>query len=222
METFYKRVYVWEFPVRLTHWLNVLSIVTLGITGYYIGSPFIHAYSADQYIMGWMRFIHFSAAYVFTASVVVRLYWSFAGNAYASWRNFVPHSAEQSMGMIHQMMFYSFLSDKPRFVVGHNPLAGLYYLVMMVMFLTEILTGFSLYSLSNPGGFYSSLLGWMFVLFNIQTVRFIHHLIMWVLVYFVMVHIYISFYLDSYEKSGLVGSIFTGYKSVHRDVKIKS
>ncbi|HDY70958.1 MAG TPA: Ni/Fe-hydrogenase, b-type cytochrome subunit, partial [Nitrospirae bacterium] len=34
-----KRVYAWEFPVRLTHWINVLCIIALSITGFYIGNP---------------------------------------------------------------------------------------------------------------------------------------------------------------------------------------
>ena len=33
------RVYVWEVPVRLYHWLNALCIVVLCITGYLIGQP---------------------------------------------------------------------------------------------------------------------------------------------------------------------------------------
>ena len=38
-----KRVYVWELPVRLTHWLNFLTIIVLCFTGYYISRPFIDA-----------------------------------------------------------------------------------------------------------------------------------------------------------------------------------
>jgi len=30
------RVYVWQWPVRLTHWLNAYSILFLALTGYYI------------------------------------------------------------------------------------------------------------------------------------------------------------------------------------------
>ena len=33
--------YVWEWPVRLTHWINVISIVVLSVTGFYIGNPFV-------------------------------------------------------------------------------------------------------------------------------------------------------------------------------------
>ena len=32
-------IYVWEVPVRVTHWLIVLSIVVLGATGLYIHAP---------------------------------------------------------------------------------------------------------------------------------------------------------------------------------------
>jgi Ni/Fe-hydrogenase 1 B-type cytochrome subunit len=90
-----KSIYIWEFPVRLTHWLNVLSIITLAFTGFYIGAPFIHAVTEDELIMSTMRFIHFVAAYVFSVSVLVRIYWWFAGNKYAKYDQFVPTTDER-------------------------------------------------------------------------------------------------------------------------------
>src|SRR3989338_9030286 len=90
-----KRVYVWEFPVRLTHWINFLSIIALSITGLYIASPFMHAYSTKQYIMGWMRFIHLVASYAFFMSLIIRIYWAFMGNRYASWMVWFPFTAER-------------------------------------------------------------------------------------------------------------------------------
>jgi Ni,Fe-hydrogenase I cytochrome b subunit len=38
--TEYYEVYVWEWPVRLFHWVNFLSIMVLAATGYLIGNPF--------------------------------------------------------------------------------------------------------------------------------------------------------------------------------------
>ena len=38
-----QRVYVWEWPVRFTHWVNAVAIVFLCFTGIYIGTPFIYA-----------------------------------------------------------------------------------------------------------------------------------------------------------------------------------
>jgi Ni/Fe-hydrogenase 1 B-type cytochrome subunit len=65
-------VYVWELPVRLIHWTIFLSVGVLSITGYYIGDPFVsvrgEAYGG--YLMGWMRFVHAVAAFVFTLSVL--------------------------------------------------------------------------------------------------------------------------------------------------------
>lgn len=37
--TFQPAVYVYEAPLRLWHWVNALAIVTLAITGYFIGQP---------------------------------------------------------------------------------------------------------------------------------------------------------------------------------------
>ena len=44
----------------------------------------------QQYWFGWVRAIHFVAAYVFFFNFLFRIYWGFAGNEYASWHNFIP------------------------------------------------------------------------------------------------------------------------------------
>ncbi len=220
MEKLLKSVYVWEFPVRFTHWVNVLCIAALSITGYYIGNPFIHGYDASRYVMGWVRFIHFVAAYLFVVSLLIRLYWAFLGNKYASWSALFPFRADQSVRMIQQILYYSFMGKKPPLGVGHTPLAGLTYFLIIVLYLIEILTGFAMYSRYNPTGIYGSLFGWVLLIFSAPTLRLIHHIVMWLLFYFILIHIYIAMYLDKVEKSGLMGSIFTGYKFVYPEVKV--
>ncbi|HDZ59000.1 MAG TPA: Ni/Fe-hydrogenase, b-type cytochrome subunit, partial [Ignavibacteriales bacterium] len=44
-----KRVYVWEIPVRIYHWLNALVVATLAVTGYLIGNPLAIQSSAEAY-----------------------------------------------------------------------------------------------------------------------------------------------------------------------------
>ena len=34
-----RRVYVWELPVRLYHWVNFLCVAVLAVTGYIVGRP---------------------------------------------------------------------------------------------------------------------------------------------------------------------------------------
>ncbi|MEW6108763.1 MAG: Ni/Fe-hydrogenase, b-type cytochrome subunit [Nitrospirota bacterium] len=208
------KVYVWEVPVRLTHWITFACLLVLSFTGIYISSPFITPSSGSPYVMGWMRFIHFVTAYVFVVNIAVRIYWSFAGNRYANWRAFFPFSSEQTAKLIRQMFFYALIGKKPAPAIGHTPLAGVTYFLIFLLFAVSAITGFALYSLPNPGGVMNSLFGWVFSIFSIPMTRLIHHLIMWLLLYFTILHIYISMFLNSVEKSGILGSIFDGYKFI--------
>ena len=210
-----KKVYVWELPVRLTHWLNVICLLALSITGFYVGNPFIYAQSSEQYIMGWMRFIHFVAAYVFLMSIIIRLYWSIAGNKYScmcSWLNL--------SGVIDDLKVYLFISKRSKAHVGHSALGGLTYLLLLGIFVFEIISGFALYSVTHTGTLWTILGGWLTNVMYLQTIRLWHHLFMYVIAAFTLIHVYISFFSESLEKSGLVTSIFTGYKSIaEEDIK---
>jgi Ni/Fe-hydrogenase 1 B-type cytochrome subunit len=209
-----KKIYVWEAPVRATHWISVLSLVTLALSGVYIGNPFIVATSPDQYLMGWTRFIHFVAAYVFIVNLAVRIYWSFAGNKYATWRALFPFTPERVIKLFQQMSFYALISRTPPEDIGHTPLGGIVYFIILALCGISAVTGFAMFSLYNPGGTMHALFGWVFSIAAISTVRLIHHLIMWFLIYFVIVHIYVVLFLDSVEKNGLLSSIFDGYKFI--------
>ena len=108
------RVYLWEIPVRLNHWVNVLCIITLSVTGYLIGSPRIVAATTADFVMGWIRFIHFTAAYLFTVSVISRIIWSLIGNRYAGWMEFFPLATAKGRKNFVKMLRYYFLIDKER------------------------------------------------------------------------------------------------------------
>jgi len=206
-------IYVWEFPVRFFHWFNVLCILILSFTGYYIGNPFIHAYSASKYIMGWNRFIHFVLAYIFTIALVVRLYWSFVGNEYAKWTTFLsPFSKEGCQKLWHALAYFLFIKKKPPHYIGHSACASFAYLILFFLLFAEFLTGFALYSMSHHSSIIKFLFGWLLSILSPSMVRLYHHLIMWFLLSFAMVHVYIGWVLSAEEKNGLMESIFTGYK----------
>jgi Ni/Fe-hydrogenase 1 B-type cytochrome subunit len=209
-----KRVYAWEFPVRFTHWINVLCIILLSVTGLYIGNPFVHAVSSKEYIMGWMRYLHFIAAYTFLMSMIIRLYWAFLGNRYASWRVWFPFTSKQWKDLMDAVKFYLFISKKPPYAVGHTALAGLTYLFVFALFLFQIVSGFALYSVNHGGAILSLLGGWLTSIMYLQTIRLLHHIAMYLIFAFVLAHVYIGWYLDIKERNGLMGSIFGGYKFV--------
>lgn len=209
-----KRVYVWEKPLRFTHWLGVLNLLVLSVTGFYIGNPFLHATSADQYIMGWMRFLHFTFAYIFVINIFIRIYWSFVGNEYANWRVFFPYSGKRLTNVFQVIQYYALIKKKPPYAVGHTELAGVAYFVLLLIYVFQIFTGFALYSTANPGGFLNNTFGWMFSLFTIPYMRLYHHLVMWFTVCFTILHVYNGILLNSVEKNNILGSIFDGYKLI--------
>jgi Ni/Fe-hydrogenase 1 B-type cytochrome subunit len=213
-----KNIYVWELPVRLTHWVTVASIAILTITGLYIAHPFINTIgpASSQYLMGVVRFIHFLTAFVFTASVLLRVYWLFAGNQYAHWEQWLPVRSVRRRGIRRMLAFYTFIRRKAPAALGHNPLAGTAYTILFTLFVLQILTGFALYSLPFDGGFWPAAFGWINVLLGIPVVRVIHEIIMWLMLAFVVHHVYTAILIDKEEKSGLISSIFTGYKSLTR------
>lgn len=212
----YRRIYVWELPVRFYHWLNALCVAALIATGYLIGTPLALSYSAEayqQYTFGWIRFLHFVAAFIFFFNFLVRIYWGFAGNRYARWTNFLPFrkTQVQEMGEVLKVDVLQ-TQLRGRISVGHNALAGFIYFLSFLAFLFQSVTGFALYS-----GMSSSLLPRLFrwivpLMGGDFAVRQWHHAFMWFFVVFAIVHVYLVFYHDYIEGRGTTSSMVGGWK----------
>lgn len=213
----HKKVYVWEFPVILTHLVNLVSILALSVTGLYIGAPFIHSVTEDAMTMAWMRHIHFLFGYLLLASFIIRMYWMFAGNKYAQWREFVPLTGKQWADIIDQIKFYAFIKSEAPHVVGHASIAALTYLGVFALIALEIVTGFAMYHLGTQGVITSVAGGWLLGMAGLNAIRAVHHVIMWFCLLFFIIHFYISIHNDLIEKTGLIKSIFVGYKTFPDD-----
>jgi Ni/Fe-hydrogenase 1 B-type cytochrome subunit len=205
--------YIWELPVRWCHWTNVLSIITLSITGFFIGTPFSFGSSASDFTMGWIRFIHFTAAYLFAVSVISRVIWAFIGNRYSGWREFFPLMTESGRKKTVKMLrYYMFVDKQVPETIGHNPLATAAYVVLFGIYSVMILTGFALYAQHSPNGEMHKVLGFMYTLFSDQGMRLTHHICMWFIFGFVVNHIYSAWLMDIKEHGGEISSMFSGYK----------
>jgi Ni/Fe-hydrogenase 1 B-type cytochrome subunit len=207
-------VYVWDLPVRATHWLNVLSILVLSFTGYYIYSPWIvtSGEASNQYLMGIFRFVHFVFAFIFTMTVLFRIYWSFVGSKYGGWKQMFPATKARRRGIWKMWGYYLFIRKEAPPVVGHNPLAGAMYTVLYLGFIAQILTGFALYSVAHTNSIWNTLFGWIVTLVGPATLRLLHDIVMWLIIAFVTHHVYSAILIDIEERSGLVSSIVTGFK----------
>jgi len=205
-------VYVWELPVRIVHWVIVLAIIVLTFTGYYIYYPFIISQARGGFLMATVRFIHEVSGFALAAAFIVRLYWFFMGNKWAGWREFLPVSRTQRSDLLNQLRYYLFLRKDPAVRLGHNPLAGLTYVVIYLLILLEIFTGLLLFNRVVGGRILGFFVNWMLWFASYRTWRQVHFLIMFALLAFVIHHVYSALLIDIEERSGLVGGIFSGYK----------
>jgi Ni/Fe-hydrogenase 1 B-type cytochrome subunit len=218
----FRRVMVWELPVRIFHWLNVLAIIVLIVTGFLIANPpalLSSAEATNLQTFGIIRFIHFTAAYVFFFVMILRIYWAFAGNRFAHWRAFWPFSKRRWENFKHVLRIDVLLQnekihDVKNISIGHNSMATFSYLAMFFIAVLQVFTGFALYA-DLSSWWLPKLFSWVIPLFGGDfMVRTIHHLATWIFIFFSMVHVYLVFYHDWLEGRGEVSSMFGGYKFV--------
>jgi Ni/Fe-hydrogenase 1 B-type cytochrome subunit len=213
------RIYIWQVPVRATHWVTAGCIVVLSLTGGYIADPFL--IPAGGSTMMTARLIHMVAAITLLASGLVRTWWLLAGNRFSRWSAFIPTSRVQATELFRQAGFYMFLRQEIPKVLGHNQLAAAAYLALFFLLLVETVTGFALDGLigSEPG---ATAFAWLRELLGPQTIRLVHHLSMWAILAIALFHVYSTVLVDHLERNGLVSSMFSGYKFVPRDEIIES
>jgi Ni/Fe-hydrogenase 1 B-type cytochrome subunit len=71
-QALFRRISVWELPVRFYHWINALCILVLVATGLIIGRAWALQTGGEAfqgYGFGTVRFLHFLATFVFFFSV---------------------------------------------------------------------------------------------------------------------------------------------------------
>ncbi|MFV0238388.1 MAG: Ni/Fe-hydrogenase, b-type cytochrome subunit [Flavobacteriales bacterium] len=220
----YKRVYVWQLPVRIFHWLNALAIMILIITGFIIADPpaiLSRGEAYNQFWMGKVRMVHFISAYILVAVMIMRIYCMFVGNKYAHWKAFNPFSKKGLKEVIHVIKIDLLLigrdEDINHISVGHNRVAAFSYVVMFFLALVMIFTGFGLYS-DMTDWWLPNLFSWVpeFIGGDFKT-RTIHHISTWFFILFTIVHVYLALFHDWLEGRAEVSSMISGYKFVRRE-----
>jgi Ni/Fe-hydrogenase 1 B-type cytochrome subunit len=212
------RVYVWQWPVRIFHWMVVLSLLVLTITGFYMHRPFLVETSPRAWAMGTMRFVHEIFGFILISALLLRLYWFFAGNEWARWRAWVPLTKEQRLSIRSMVLYYSYRRREPEPEIGHNSLAAETYLVVLILLFIECLTGLVLYGVVSGSHFLRVTVGWIPHIIDIQYIRFWHYFITFCFMAFIIHHVYSAVLVAMEEKNGLMESIFTGWKFVQRSL----
>lgn len=215
-----KSVYVYEAPVRLWHWINALSLLVLAVTGYFIASPLPTqpGEASANYLMGYIRFAHFAAGYVFLVGLAGRLYWAFVGNHHARELFTLPvFNRIYWREVITMLKWYAFIIPRPSRYVGHNPLArAAMFFGFLFLSLFMIVTGFALYGEgTQPGSWaHTVFTSWVIPLFGqSQDVHTWHHLGLWGMVIFVILHVYAAIREDIMGRQSMVSTMISGYRT---------
>ncbi|HBR98801.1 MAG TPA: Ni/Fe-hydrogenase, b-type cytochrome subunit [Gammaproteobacteria bacterium] len=221
-------VYVYEAPVRIWHWINALAITVLCVTGYFIGVPLptMPGEANDHFLMGYIRFAHFASGYILAVGFLFRLYWVFAGNHHAR-QLFLPpfFTREFWKGVLHELRWYAFIEKEPHKYVGHNPLAVMaMHIVMVWGLLFMIITGFALYGEGIGMGSwqYEWFSGWVIELFGqSQDVHTWHRLCTWLVICFVIMHVYLAIREDIVSRQSMISTMISGWRMFRDDSKAK-
>lgn len=211
-------VYVYELPIRLWHWVTAPCIIILAATGYLIGNPawpLIVGEPFHHYIMGDIRFIHFTAAYILGIGFLLRIYWALVGNRYAKelffpavWRASWWHE------LFKTLRWYAFLEREPLREVGHNPVAQVaMFLVFVLGVAFQLVTGFAMYGEGAGGWSHTLFTSWVIPLFGgSMEVHTWHHLAMWYILIFVIAHIYLVIREDIMSRQTMVSTMISGWR----------
>ncbi|WP_424971369.1 Ni/Fe-hydrogenase, b-type cytochrome subunit [Dinoroseobacter sp. S76] len=217
-------VYVYQVPVRLWHWINALAIVVLCVTGYFIGSPpptMIIGEATDQFVFGYIRFAHFAAAMIMTIGFFGRIYWAMVGNHHARQMFYLPiFNRHWWAEILFELRWYMFLEKEPKKYVGHNPLAQVAMFFFMTVGLSfMIVTGFALYAEGiGAGSTLESIFGPLLVwVGGSQMMHTLHHLGMWAIVVFAIIHIYAAIREDIMSRQSMVSTMISGHRTFKDD-----
>lgn len=213
-----EKIYVYQGPLRFWHWLNALCIVVLCVTGYLIGSPpaSVPGEASDSFLFGNIRMVHFIAGQTLAIIFLARIYWAFAGNTHARQIFLVPvWSGKWWKEVFFEAGWYSFIHKHPKKYIGHNPLAQLAMFFLFILPLVfMIFTGFALYAEGHgiESTWYAAF-GWVFqVLGNSFWVHTLHHIGMWIIIFFTIVHVYAAIREDIMSRQSMLSTMISGWR----------
>lgn len=123
-----RKILVWDAPVRVFHWLMVLSFAGAYLTA-----------ESERW-----QLLHVTLGYTMAGLVVFRIFWGLVGTRYARFSSFVRSPAE--VGRYLKGLF----SGRAERHAGHNPAGAIAILALLGLALGVAITGWALYN--DAGG----------------------------------------------------------------------
>ena len=119
-----RNVLVWDVPVRVFHWLMVLSFAGAYLTA-----------ESERW-----RLLHVTLGYTMGGLVAFRLVWGLIGTRHARFASFIKGPA----AIVRYVR--SVLGERPEHHLGHNPAGALAIVLMLAMAVAVTASGWALYN----------------------------------------------------------------------------
>lgn len=186
-----RRLFVWDAPTRIFHWLIVAAVIVGWATG-----------EADTAF--WFE-VHLISGYTLMAALVFRVIWGFAGSRHALFSDFL-----RGWGAVGDYTA-KLARFKPPHFTGHNPLGG-----WMVILLLLALTGMVVTGLFGGEAHEDEVgpLAYMVAPALAEELVEVHEIIFNVLLVLVAIHIAGVIADTVLTRDNLVHAMITGYKRV--------
>lgn len=218
-----KPVKEWSAAIIINHWAMAISIFVLIVTGFYIADPFTiyKGETVDKFFMGNMRFVHILFGILLMFLFIWRMYLAFFSKFHADWKDFFAWTDLKCLW--HQIKFYLLIEkEPPPHTCLYGPMQSIAYSGLFFMIFLIIVTGLILMGAGYHAGFtafiYKILKPVEKMLGGLAMIRYIHHILTWLFILFIVVHVYMAFWYDAILKQGTVSSMISGwlYKRVKK------
>ncbi|MBA4396147.1 MAG: Ni/Fe-hydrogenase, b-type cytochrome subunit [Syntrophus sp. (in: bacteria)] len=206
----------WTAAIRINHWAMALTIFVLIGTGFLISYPITvqGGETWQKFSVGYIRFVHILFGVFLALLFVWRVYLAFFSTFKADWKDLLAFT--NIPNTIQQIKFYLLIEKKgPPHTGLYGPMQSLAYLGLFGMVFLILVTGLILMG----AGYGAGLTSWIYVILKplenllggLAMVRYIHHVLTWGFILFIVVHVYMAFWYDAVLKEGTLSSMVSGY-----------
>jgi len=177
-----------------THWINLLCMIGLAFTGFYIHYPFFAGF------MNGARTIHFTLMFILLINLTSRVilaFWVKDANQLGSkavdtdLKNWLPQE-ENKHQFMETVKYYLFFRNTRVISAKYGALQKIAYLATVPIILYMAYTGFALYTPAQSWGIWPFFAAGVSFFGGAMGIRIAHYFGMWVVILFTMVHAYLA------------------------------
>ncbi|MDY0052554.1 MAG: cytochrome b/b6 domain-containing protein [Aliarcobacter sp.] len=220
--------------MRIIHWVNAICMVVAVITGLYIGHPYYQSFIADpavdKYVMAWNRWGHFMVAIIFDVTAVLIAYLYFFSRFEKPYKKLIP-TGKNIKEFFEVFLNLITFNRRKKFDSSHSDSYNIVFFTIFHLLLAFMLfSGLQLYvhglasGESSIGAWWPSMLhfttDWTLMVFGGNMgVRIAHHTSMYLILVWVMCHIYYQIWRTIFWNEGDIAIVIGGSKFVREEDK---